>query len=244
VPKRNEKTINHDCNTGPRRAAATSAVVLAACAVTASALAVAVPATAAPDSYIAFSVGQANETPPVQTVGGRAVGPDADKARIDSLANCESGGGGHCVFEVIAKNACAATAANDYGEVQAGTDASLQGAYMNAFNKLQSDQGAHIVLAGCTNGDGIAPPAPPEPPKQGPTATFNPIIGGLEVRITDRSGVSAQCTYTSDNLERSFALQANSTYDLKIVPLIPKFRDWNVTIACDNDTKTQTTNHF
>jgi Domain of unknown function (DUF4189) len=236
--------MNTNQNTRPRRRGAISVGVVrmaTACAVIASALALPVPATAAEDSYIALSVGQANETPPVQTVGGRAIGPDADKARVDSLANCESGGGGHCVFEVLAKNACAATAANDYGEVQAGTDASIQGAYVSALDKLQSDQGAHIVLAGCANGYGIAPPAPP---KQGPTASFNPIIGGLEARITDHSGVAAQCTYAMDDLNRTFALPANSTYDLKIVPAIPRFRDRDVTIKCDNGTSTQTTTKF
>jgi hypothetical protein len=243
-PPRNEKTININRNTGARRAIAAAAIVHTACAVAAGALAAAPPVAAAPDSYIALSVGQAGDTPPVQTIGGRSVGPDADTARIDSLANCESAGGGHCVFQVLATNACAATAANDYGEVQAGTDASIQGAYIDALDRLQSDQGAHIVLAGCSNGYGIAPPAPTEPPKQGPTIAFNPIIGGLEARITDRSGVSAQCTYATDNLNRTFALQANSTYDLKIVPAVPQFRDWNVTIACDNGTKTQTTTHF
>jgi hypothetical protein len=47
----------------------------------------------------------------------------------------------------------------------------------------------------------------------------------------------------TDNFNRSFALVANSTYDLKIVPAISQFRDWSVTITCDNGTKTQTT-HF
>jgi hypothetical protein len=100
------------------------------------------------------------------------------------------------------------------------------------------------VSAGCANGDGLAPPAPPAPPKEGPSLAFNPILGGLEVHITDRSGVSSQCTYSTDNISRTFALHANSTYDLKIVPAIPRFRDWNVTVACDNGTKTQTTTRF
>jgi hypothetical protein len=47
-----------------------------------------------------------------------------------------------------------------------------------------------------------------------------------------------------DNVNRSFALSANSTYDLKIVPAIPKFKDRNVTIKCDNGTSTQTTTKF
>lgn len=36
----------------------------------------------------------------------------------------------------------------------------------------------------------------------------------------------------------------NTTYDLKIVPAIPRFRNWNVTITCDNGTSTQVTHYF
>jgi hypothetical protein len=80
--------------------------------------------------------------------------------------------------------------------------------------------------------------------KQGPAVTWDPVIGGLVAHITDRSGVSAQCTYTSDFYTRSFFLQANSTYDLRIVPAIPEFRNWNVNISCDNGTSTDTTTFF
>jgi hypothetical protein len=48
----------------------------------------------------------------------------------------------------------------------------------------------------------------------------------------------------TDNFSRSFALQANLSYDLRIVPAIPKFRDWHITINCDNGTNTQTTTYF
>jgi hypothetical protein len=70
------------------------------------------------------------------------------------------------------------------------------------------------------------------------------IVGGLEAHITDRSGVSSQCTYATDNVNRSFALPANSTYDLRIVPAIPQFRNWTVTITCDNGTSTTATHYF
>jgi hypothetical protein len=92
-----------------------------------------------------------------------------------------------------------------------------------------------------------APPAqapPAEQPKQGPTVSWDPVIGGLVAHITDRSGVTSQCTYTSDFFTRSFGLTANSTFDLRIVPAIPQFRNWDVTIACDNGTSTQTTTFF
>ncbi|MGX9787624.1 DUF4189 domain-containing protein [Mycobacterium sp. MMS18-G62] len=208
-------------------------------------LGAAAPANAAPDAYVALSVGYANDNPPVKTIGGMSIGPDADQASKASLSNCVDNGGGQCVFEISAKNACAAAAANDFGEIEAASDPSLQVAQNNARQKLQNQQGAHIVVSGCSNGQ-AAPPPPnqPPPPKQGPTVSFNPVVGGLEAHITDRSGVSSQCTYVTDNYNRSFALPANSTYDLRIVPAIPRFKNWNVTITCDNGTKTQATTYF
>jgi hypothetical protein len=47
-----------------------------------------------------------------------------------------------------------------------------------------------------------------------------------------------------DDVSRSFGLAPNATFDLGIVPAIPKFLDRNVTIACDNGTKTQVTTHY
>lgn len=119
--------------------------------------------------------------------------------------------------------------------------------------------GGEVVASTCAGGDSetglqgwgaVAPlpaaqaPAPAPAPKQGPTVSWDPIVGGLVAHITDRSGVSSQCTYTSDFFTRSFALNANSTVDLKIVPAIPQFRTWDVTISCDNGTKTQTNTFF
>lgn len=203
---------------------------------------------AAPDQYIALSVGLLNDSPPVATVGGVSIGPDADQARIASLTNCQNNGGSHCVYEASAMNACAAAAANDYGEMTGASDPSLQTAESKAKGLLQNQQGAHVVVSGCSNGQVSPPPPPssppPAPPKLGPTVSWNPIVGGLEAHITDRSGVSSQCTYTTDNYNRSFALSANSTYDLRIVPAIPRLRNWNVTVACDNGTSTQATTYF
>lgn len=88
--------------------------------------------------------------------------------------------------------------------------------------------------------------APPEPPKplQGPGVSWDPRIGGLTAHISDRSGVAAQCAYKSDFYERSFFLPANATYDLVIVPAIPRLRNWAVTVTCDNGTKTETSTFF
>jgi hypothetical protein len=101
----------------------------------------------------------------------------------------------------------------------------------------------------------VAKPAPAPAPKPAPAQAPAPLqgpgvsweqrpIGGLTAHIQDRSGKAAQCTYTSDWYTRSFFLPANSTFDLVIFPAVPKFQNWNVTVACDNGTKTQTTTFF
>lgn len=80
--------------------------------------------------------------------------------------------------------------------------------------------------------------------KEGPTVSFDPIIGGLNVHITDRSGVTSQCTYDADGFQRTFRLDANGSTDLKIVPAVPKLDNWNINVTCDNGTSTQTTQFF
>lgn len=82
-------------------------------------------------------------------------------------------------------------------------------------------------------------------PLQGPTVSFDPTIGGLRVVVTDRSGVASQCTYTADNgFTRSFGLGANATTNIDIVPAVREFRDWNVSVECDNGTRTDVTTFF
>jgi hypothetical protein len=80
--------------------------------------------------------------------------------------------------------------------------------------------------------------------KEGPTITFDPILGGLVAHITDRSGVTSQCEYRSDFYTRTFRLEKNSTFDLKIVPAIPELRDRPIDITCDNGTETHTSTFF
>jgi hypothetical protein len=113
---------------------------------------------------------------------------------------------------------------------------------------LQNQQGAKVIVSGCSNGQAPPPPPdqppPPPAPKLGPTVSWSPVLGGLQAHITDRSGVSSQCTYATDNFNRGFGLPANSTYDLRIVPSVPQFRNWNVTITCDNGTTTQASTYF
>ena len=84
---------------------------------------------------------------------------------------------------------------------------------------------------GCTtNGTPFPcpPPAPmpklplPSKPLQGPGVSWAPVLGGLVAHVTDRSGVASQCTYTADWYTRSFFLAAKGTYDVVMVPAIPK----------------------
>jgi hypothetical protein len=209
---------------------------------------VGIPAPAyAADSYIALSIGYINENPPVTMAGGSGISADEEQARFGSLANCESNGGGGCVIQVVAKNACAAAASNDYGEMTGASNASLQAAETGAKNKLQNQQGARVVISGCSSGGQSPPPPPNDPPpapKLGPTVSFEPVLGGLVAHITDRSGVTSQCAYATDGFNRTFALAANSTYDLRMVPAIPRFRNWTITITCDNGTSTTVTHYF
>ncbi|MDT5077452.1 MAG: hypothetical protein QOJ80_2089 [Mycobacterium sp.] len=235
-------------NPGLRLRSAATLTLVALGAAVVSLFGATTTANAAPDAYVAISVGLGNDNPPVVTIGGMSIGPDADQARIASLSNCQNNGGNHCVFEMSATNACAAAAANDYGEIEAAQNPSVQAAESSAMSKLQNQQGAHVVVSGCANGQVSPPPPPssppPAPPKQGPTVSFKTIVGGLQAHITDRSGVTSQCTYVTDDVNRSFALAANASYDLKIVPAVPRFRTWNVTITCDNGTSTQATTYF
>lgn len=234
-------------NTSRRRAQIFAGIML----VTASAgvsglLGAAAPANAANDGFVAAAVGLLNDAPPVSTVGGLGVAADQNQAYQAALSDCVSKGGHQCVVEAIQQGGCAAAASNDFGEMVGGTDITLRKAGDNARAKLQNQQGARVVAAGCSNGDTPPPPPPPTPPapKLGPTVSFKPILGGLEADITDRSGAASQCTYVMDDISRGFALSANSTFDLRIIPAIPRFRDRSVTITCDNGTKTQATTRF
>jgi Domain of unknown function (DUF4189) len=229
-----------------------AAVVLVAAATTVAGF-VGAPAPAnAADAHIALSLGYIQENPPVTMAGGSAIAANKDEALTASLTNCVNNGGSHCVNQVVATNGCAAAASNDYGEMTGASGVSLAVAHNSARNMLQNQQGAKVIVSGCSSSltppppDQSQPPDQPQPPAPllGPTVSWNPVLGGLQAHITDRSGVSSQCTYATDNYNRSFALPANSTYDLRIVPAIPRFRDWHVTINCDNGTNTQTTTYF
>jgi hypothetical protein len=231
-----------------RRSRAVVGTLLASAASVVGMIGVAAPAQAA-DQYIALALGYVSENPPVTMTGGSAISASQNDAAQGALTNCVNNGGSQCVTVVIATNECAAAASNDYGEEQGASAATLGVAQGAAKNKLQSQTGARVIVSGCANGSVPPPPPPNDPPpppapKLGPTVSFNKVLGGLEAHITDRSGVTSQCTYATDDFNRSFALAANSTYDLRIVPAVPKFRDWTVTITCDNGTSTTATTYF
>lgn len=231
-----------------RRTQTVAAVLLAASASAVGMIGTAAPAQAS-DQYIALAIGFVIENPPVTTAGGSGIGATPDQAGQGALSNCSGNGAGHCVTQVIAKNECAAAASNDYGEMTGASDPSLSVAQSKARSLLQNQQGAKVVVSGCSSGSTPPPPPnqpppPPPAPKQGPTVSFKTVLGGLSAHITDRSGVTSQCTYAADNFSRGFGLAANSAYDLRIVPAIPQFRNWTVTITCDNGTSTTATTFF
>jgi hypothetical protein len=207
----------------------------------------AAPAQAA-DQYIALALGFVSENPPVTMAGGSSIAGTQDAAAQGALTNCVNNGGDHCVTVVIGTNECAAAASNNYGEEVGAKGSSVAAASSAALGQLQNQTGAKVIVSGCSNGNTTPPPPndppPPPAPKQGPTVSFNKVLGGLESHITDRSGVTSQCTYATDDYSRGFALPANSTYDLRIVPAIPKFKNWTVTITCDNGTSTTATTYF
>jgi len=239
-------TTNKVCSS--RRGRTNAAILLAAAATVAGLVGTAAPANAA-DQYVALALGYINENPPVTMAGGSSIAGTQDAAAQGALTNCVNNGGSHCVTVVIGTNECAAAASNNYGEEVGAKGSTVAAASSAALGMLQNQTGAKVIVSGCSNGSTTPPPPPIDPPqppapKPGPTVSFKTILGGLEAHITDRCGVSSQCTYATDNVNRSFALAANSSYDLRIVPAVPQFRNWTVTITCDNGTSTTATTYF
>lgn len=223
------------------------AAILLTAATTVVGMVGAAPPAHAADQYIALALGYVNENPPVTMAGGSAISGTQDQAAQGALTNCVNNGGSHCVTVVVGTNECAAAASNDYGEEVGAKGSSVAAASSSAKALLQNQTGAKVIVSGCANGSTTPPPndpPPPPAPKQGPTVSFDTVVGGIVAHITDRSGVSSQCTYATDHYNRSFALPANSEYDLRIVPAVPRFRNWTVTITCDNGTSTTATTYF
>ncbi len=81
-------------------------------------------------------------------------------------------------------------------------------------------------------------------PPAAPSISWDQGLGSLTAHVTDHSGVASQCTYASDLVNRSFSLPANSTFDLVIAPAVPAFRNWDVTVSCDNGAVANTSKFF
>jgi hypothetical protein len=80
-----------------------------------------------------------------------------------------------------------------------------------------------IVGAGTAHADGA------------PDVTFQPGLGVLTVHIRDTSGISSWCSYHADYFNSlDFYLPANGTHDLMIRPSFPQFRNWDVSVLCDD----------
>jgi len=98
-----------------------------------------------------------------------------------------------------------------------------------------------IACIEAQQGPGQQHPGPQSPPapKQGPTVSANPGLTGVTFHVTDRSGVTSQCTYSSEGYQAGFGLPANGSFDL-FVPAIREFRSRSGSISCDNGTSTNT----
>jgi hypothetical protein len=71
-----------------------------------------------------------------------------------------------------------------FGGIKGGSGPTTQAALDNATQAFQTEQSIHTLRTGCAANVST----PPAPPKQAPLVAFNPIVGGLEGHITDRSG--------------------------------------------------------
>ena len=89
---------------------------------------------------------------------------------------------------------------------------------MRLVNAASADDTTHASFPGSSVGP---VKCAKETPKEGPTVSYSPILGGLNVHVTDRSGTTSQCVYDSDGFTRTFRLEANSTFDIKVVPAVP-----------------------
>jgi hypothetical protein len=227
-------------HTSTRRTLAAT-LLLTATASASFGLAGAAPA-AADDTFIFIAAGDLNDAPPVQVAGGLAIGSDQNRVAQDAISKCVANGGHQCTVVTGGAGECAAVVANDIGEIKGAHNPSLRVAQEHASSATTSRQGLRVVASGCATGF-VTTPAPPAP-KLPPTATFNPVVGGLEAHVTDHSGTASQCTLAIGDTTRSFPLGANATADVRIAPLLPRFRNQNVTITCDNGTRAQASTFF
>lgn len=86
--------------------------------------------------------------------------------------------------------------------------------------------------------------APQNQPPAPPSISWDQGLGTLTAHITDHSGAPSQCNYASALVDRSFPLPANGTFDVVIAPAVPAFKNWDVTVSCDNGTVAKTSKFF
>jgi hypothetical protein len=77
-----------------------------------------------------------------------------------------------------------------------------------------------------------------------PDVASHIIPGGIVIDVTDHSGKTSKCHYDSEVYDRDFTLNAFETAHVPLVPALPLFRAWPVTVTCDNGTRTDTTIDF
>lgn len=86
--------------------------------------------------------------------------------------------------------------------------------------------------------DAAQAPPPAAPAKTQPGVTSEQVIGGLVIHVENKNDDTTGCHYDSEIVDRDFTLNPKQTTDIRIVPALPLFRDWNYSITCDNDTST------
>ena len=155
---------------------AAAAILVAAGATVVSVLGATATANAA-DEYVVVAVGLANDNPPVVSIGGMAVGTDEQQTGVNALSDCQNSGGSHCVMQASAKNACAAAAANDYGEFAGATDPVLSAAESSAKSKLQNQQRAHVVVSAARIHSSSSHHQTTTKPASGPQAGTDGLLG-------------------------------------------------------------------
>jgi hypothetical protein len=81
--------------------------------------------------------------------------------------------------------------------------------------------------------------APAAAPKENPTVTSDPVLGGIVIHVKNNTPDQTNCHYDSEVADRDFTLQPNETTDLRLVPAVKLFRTWHVTVTCENGAKTE-----
>ena len=197
-----------------------AAILLAAIAIVVGMVGAPAPAHAA-DQYIALAIGYVNENPPSRWPEVRESMPTNSRPHSGHWPIVRAMAAGAVSPRSSPWNECAAAASNHYGEMTGASDPvrfpPLQKQGQGQAAEPAGRQGHRVGLREWKHFAAAVNDLPPPPaPSSGRRSRSRRSSGGLAAHITDRSGVSSQCTYVTDDFSRSFALAANSTYDLRI----------------------------